>query len=98
MNILISIIAALSFLGSIVTFLNAKSAVHEILAAILMVCFVVAAVGMAAVQHLAKIELLLAPRAASTPNPQFKSAPTRLVSSDPDIAAHLAAKQARGED
>ena len=52
---LIVFIAVLTFLGGVVAFLLAKSAVHEILGAILILCFVVCLVSIAVLDALAKI-------------------------------------------
>jgi hypothetical protein len=55
MKILIALIAALSLLSAIFVFIFAKSAVHEILSAILILCFVAAAVGLSVLDRLDKI-------------------------------------------
>src|SRR5690606_29117228 len=52
MKVTISLMAALSFIGGIVAFFMARSAVHEILAAILILCFVVSIVGLAVLERL----------------------------------------------
>ena len=47
MKILVALIAVLSLFFGATSFLSAKSAIHEILGAILILCFVVSAVGLA---------------------------------------------------